>query len=548
MVRHILYTFRADACRYAEVRGQEGIYLIFDVKTLMSMFVLLAAVASAALAYIWRQNRNRYGGIHLWFASMLSQMFASLLIALRGTIPDVLSLVAANILVVDAILFLQIGLELFIGIKKRHAFEMILMAVYVVGVFYYSLLDDNISVRIGMLSVMIILFGTKICMMYFRGDTLEPIKIIRAPVLVAMGYILISVARIIRIFILPADTDDLFQTGYIDTILIVLYNVLTSVLIVTLIVMVNRRLVLDIQMNEQKYNIAFHSSPHAILLTRLSDGVILDINESFTETTGYSVQDAFGKTTFDINLWYSQDDRKRIVQKLSEENEVKEVEIPFRRKNGQIIYALYSASILKINNENCILSNINDITEMTEMKRELQNLATHDGLTGLPNRTLLYDRLELAIEDARRNNRVFTVMTVDIDKFKSVNDTLGHQIGDQVLASAAKRFSEAIRKEDTVARYGGDEFILLLEDTAGPEAAAAVGDKMIREFKAPLQLDDRLLAISLSIGIALFPTDGTNINMLLKHSDEALYRVKGSGGNGYMLYAKTPDSIASRMS
>lgn len=504
------------------------------------MFVLLAFVASAALAYIWRQNRNRYKGIHFWFLSMLMQMLSSILITSRGIIPDLFSVVLANILLVDAILFLQIGLELFIGIKKRHAFEMILMAAYVAALCYFSLLFCNVSARIGLLSFMIIVFATKICLLYFRRDTTVQGKIIRAPSMVAGAYILISVARIIRIFLQPDETNDIFRTSYADTILVVLYNVLTSVLIVTLIVMVNRRLVLDIQMNEQKYNIAFHSSPHAIMLTRLSDGIILDINESFTATTGYSAAEALGKTTFDINFWFSQDDRKRVVLKLSEETEVKEVEVPFRKKSGQIFYALYSASILKVNNENCILSNISDITEMTEMKQELQKLATHDGLTGLPNRTLLYDRLELAIEDARRNGRAFTVMTVDIDKFKTVNDTMGHQIGDQVLAAAAKRLTGILRKEDTVARYGGDEFILLLEDTAGPEAAVAVGDKMIKEFTEPLELEDRILAISFSIGIALFPADGADVNTLLKHSDEALYRVKGTGGNGYSLYRNSP--------
>ena len=517
-----------------------GIFLIFDMKTLMSMFVLLALVASSALGYIWVQNRTRYKGIHYWFISMMMQMPASLLITLREDIPAFYSVVLANILIVDAVLLLQIGLELFIGIRKRHMLEMILMAGYVAALFYFSLINDNISARIGLLSFMIIVFSTKICLLYFRKDTTVQGKIIRAPAIVAGVYIVISVLRIARIFILPAATDDLFQSGYIDTILVVLYNVLTSVLIVTLIVMVNRRLVLDIQMNEEKYNIAFHSSPHAIMLTRLSDGVILDINESFTETTGYSAKEALGKTTFEINFWNSQEDRKRVVLKLSEENEVKEVEIPFRRKSGRIFYALYTASILKVNNENCILASISDITELTDMKRELQNLATHDGLTGLPNRTLLYDRLELAIENARRNNRAFTVMTVDIDKFKTVNDTMGHQIGDQVLAAAAKRLAGILRKEDTVARYGGDEFILLLEDTAGPDAALAVADKMIKEFTEPLDLEDRQLVISFSIGIALFPANGEDINTLLKHSDEALYRVKGIGGNGCSLYENKP--------
>ena len=527
-----------NKCRYAAYRRQEGIFLDFDMRTLMSVFVLLAFVASAALAYIWRQNRKRYNGIYFWFLSMLVQMLASLLITLRGIIPDLFSVVMANILVVDAILFLQIGLERFIGIKRRYTFEMILMAAYLVALLYFSLIEGNISIRIGLLSLMIIIYATKICLLCFRKDTAEPAKIIQAPAFVAGADILISIARIGRVIFLPSVANDLFQAGNVDAVLVVLYNVLTSVLIITLIIMVNRRLVMDIQMNEQKYNIAFHSSPHAIVLTRLSDGIILDINESFTETTGYSASDSVGKTTLDINFWLSQEDRKRIVLKLTEDNEVKGAEIPFRKKNGQIFYSLYSASILKVNHENCILSNISDITEMTEIKRELQNLATHDGLTGLPNRTLLYDRLELAIEDAKRNSRAFTVMTIDIDKFKTVNDTMGHQIGDQVLTEAAKRLTGILRKEDTVARYGGDEFVVLLEDTAGPEAAALVCDKMIREFTEPLQLEDRLLTISFSIGIALFPTDGTDTNMLLKHSDEALYRVKGTGGNGYSFFRK----------
>jgi diguanylate cyclase (GGDEF)-like protein len=176
-----------------------------------------------------------------------------------------------------------------------------------------------------------------------------------------------------------------------------------------------------------------------------------------------------------------------------------------------------------------------EITKRKKAEGKLRLLATHDVLTGLPNRALLYDRFDTALANAQRKNKKVAIMSLDLDRFKTVNDTLGHDVGDKLLVSATGRLTSMLRKVDTVARMGGDEFVLLLWEVDQKDDAIKVAQKILEGFRQPFIIDEKKLNITVSIGVAIYPEDGKDIKDLLKNSDELLYRAKESGRDRYQL-------------
>ncbi len=166
----------------------------------------------------------------------------------------------------------------------------------------------------------------------------------------------------------------------------------------------------------------------------------------------------------------------------------------------------------------------------------IRNMAYHDALTGLPNRILMNDRLEMALAQAQRSQSVLAVLFLDFDHFKLINDNLGHEVGDQVLKGVASRLKKCLRNQDTVARLGGDEFILLLPEIHSPLDADNLAKKLLHVIRKPLKIQEHELNITFSIGVALYPRDGETSNVLLKHADEALYLAKNQGRNCYQFF------------
>lgn len=186
--------------------------------------------------------------------------------------------------------------------------------------------------------------------------------------------------------------------------------------------------------------------------------------------------------------------------------------------------------------ERIILLAIEDITARKEMEKEIHHIAYHDQLTGLPNRMLLFDHLNLAINQAARNRMKVALMMLDLDKFKKVNDTLGHHIGDKLLQAVAKKLTGILRKGDTVGRFGGDEFVLVLPEQGDEKTALHVAGKIIEAFRSAVDLDGHPLVITCSIGISLYPDHGADIDTILKNADRAMYQAKQTGRNQYRLY------------
>jgi diguanylate cyclase (GGDEF)-like protein/PAS domain S-box-containing protein len=179
---------------------------------------------------------------------------------------------------------------------------------------------------------------------------------------------------------------------------------------------------------------------------------------------------------------------------------------------------------------------IRDITARKQAEEELQYRATHDLLTDLPNRLLFSDRLSLALTHAQRNHKKLAVMLLDLDYFKDVNDTMGHSAGDRLLRVVGNRLTELLRSGDTVARVGGDEFLLLLSEIGGIVDANTIAQKILEAFRRPFILDDREIVLTTSIGVAIFPDDGDNDDILVKYADVAMYRAKDKGRDNFQRY------------
>ena len=179
-----------------------------------------------------------------------------------------------------------------------------------------------------------------------------------------------------------------------------------------------------------------------------------------------------------------------------------------------------------------------DVTELGRYRRQVHLQAFYDPLTALPNRLLLGDRISQAIADAQYHGHEFALLLLDLDHFKNVNDSLGHTMGDRLLCAVAKRVTDCVRTLDTVARLGGDEFAILLPDVRGVDDAAAVADKILRYLAEPFLIDGRELFVTGSIGIALFPVDGSEVESLLKFADAAMYHGKHAGRNNFQFYAR----------
>jgi diguanylate cyclase (GGDEF)-like protein/PAS domain S-box-containing protein len=177
-----------------------------------------------------------------------------------------------------------------------------------------------------------------------------------------------------------------------------------------------------------------------------------------------------------------------------------------------------------------------DITERRQVEQRLAYLATHDVLTGLPNRTLFNDRLTVALAHAERNRQKLAVMLLDLDHFKNVNDTLRHSVGDQLLQVVAERLTRLLRKSDTVARMGGDEFLLLFPEVSEAEDSDKIASKVMKAFRAPFVFGDHELHITTSVGVAIYPCDAEDADTLLRNADIAMYRAKARGRNNYQHY------------
>ncbi len=290
----------------------------------------------------------------------------------------------------------------------------------------------------------------------------------------------------------------------------------------------------------------FEKGSEGIIISDAQRNIVM-VNHAFTQISGYSAEEAIGQNTSLLASGRHDEDFYRTMWESIEKNGVWQGEMWNRRKDGRIYPE--RASISRVNDSHGrtthYIATFNDITEYKEAEAAITQLAHYDLLTGLPNRALLNDRMDYSIGRARRNNEQFALMFLDLDRFKNVNDSLGHLIGDELLIQLANRLRSALRDEDTVSRLGGDEFILLLPGTDA-DGAARVAAKLLEITAPPYSIGAHELTCTSSIGIALYPDDGDSFETLSMSADTAMYRAKKAGRNAYRFFTKEMQNSSAR--
>ena len=282
----------------------------------------------------------------------------------------------------------------------------------------------------------------------------------------------------------------------------------------------------------------FNHTDEAIIVTD-TDRKVLRANHAFTVISGYSEDEARGQRPNEILRSGQHDDEfyDALWGQLDERG-TWQGEIIDRRKDGELFPSWHNMSVVKDVHGEVIqyISIFSDITEKKRAEEHIRNLAQYDQLTELPNRALFNDRLQHALSRANRTNYNVGLMFIDLDRFKTINDTLGHQAGDRLLQIVAKRLSSCVRTQDTVARLGGDEFTIILEDLHHAEDAAIVADKLLASLSEITNIAGHDIVPGGSVGISVFPDDGDNAEILVKNADIAMYQAKQQGRNRYQFY------------
>ena len=299
-----------------------------------------------------------------------------------------------------------------------------------------------------------------------------------------------------------------------------------------------------LQVSEEKLAVTLNSIGDGVMATDAEGQVVL-LNPLAEQLTGWTQAEAAGRPVGEIFRIINEETRQPatvpvretlaqgtilglpnnsiLIARDGSERAIADSCAPIRNRDGQVAGAVLV---------------FRDITERRQAEEMIRQMVYHDSLTGVPNRKLFSDRLGIALAQGRRNQKELGIAMLDLDHFKGVNDTLGHDMGDLLLQATAERLSAALRKGDTVARFGGDEFLLILPDLEVIEDAIQVAQKIVDSFRKPFLIDTHQLIVTTSIGIAVYPYDGIDEGTLLKNADIAMYQAKQAGGDRYQLCKK----------
>lgn len=292
---------------------------------------------------------------------------------------------------------------------------------------------------------------------------------------------------------------------------------------------------------EERYRALFEHAIEGIFRTSV-DGRYIDANPALAHIYGFESPMALISSLSNISsqLYVDPDRRSAFIQRIRRDGYVTNFESQVYQADGQVIWISENSRAVFDDAGECLYfeGTVEDITERKAYEERIRHQATHDALTGLPNRSLFFDRLELAIARAKRFEHLIAVAYVDLDQFKMINDSLGHDAGDELLKTVAERLHHCLREGDTVARHGGDEFVLILSEQHGKDDIHKLLERVLSSVAQPYERKGRSYSIGASCGVAIFPDDGVDAETLLSNADAAMYRAKQLGRNNVTFYSR----------
>ncbi|MET0050072.1 MAG: PAS domain S-box protein [Candidatus Thiodiazotropha sp.] len=293
-----------------------------------------------------------------------------------------------------------------------------------------------------------------------------------------------------------------------------------------------------IQESGERYQAVLSTTSDGFCLVD-TEGQLIEVNQAYCDMSGYSHEELLGMRINQFDVQMEQNDIDQLMHRIVTTGAAI-FETQHRRKDGSLWPVEVSASYSSLNGGR-VFSFLRDISERKEAERRIKYMAYNDALTGLPNRELLADRLKQAIAHTDRTERILAICYLDLDGFKPINDEYGHEIGDRMLVLVAHRLLEDLRQGDTLARLGGDEFVLLLTDLATLYQGEEIVQRLLDTIAQPFHIDNHVISISTSVGIAIYPLDESDPNTLIRHADQAMYAAKREGKNTYRHYDPIQD-------
>ncbi len=507
--------------------------MILDLRTLAIICNLVLFGSFFTTFAFWMTYRDR-PGMGYWVLSLLMALIGFLLIALRTYVPDSLSILTANLTLTLSFLLIEAGIARFLAQRVRPVIFAATLVSVAAGVLFFTYFQPSVGLRIVLMSAMYI-FLSVICLFRLKRDPLGASRNARITLnLLFIIYIVFMSARLIFTLLSPEirSLDDFMAAGDFQAMAFIItlffYSGLTFIFIwISYSSIETQRLTLLS---------AIEQAPTSIIITD-SEGIIEYVNPAFTRKTGFSTKDSIGRNT----RFLKNPDTDPVLYESMWNTIISghpwHGEFENRKKNGEMYWD--TASIAPVTDKKGLITHFvsvnEDITESKRLQDHLKNLANHDSLTGLPSRRLVMDRLSSALELAERNKQIVGVLFADLDRFKEVNDNLGHEAGDDILKIVADLLKSSLRKADTVARLGGDEFLVVLPQIGDRDGASVVAQGMIDAIAA----SDRVGDVGLSVGIALFPENGMNGKDLIREADNAMYSVKREGRNSWAFAEKS---------
>ena len=291
----------------------------------------------------------------------------------------------------------------------------------------------------------------------------------------------------------------------------------------------------ELRSSERQYKQLFESAQHGIVILDAETGQIQSANPHVLKMLGYSHEELLGKNLWDIEAFIDTEKSRAASHHLKKQDHLHYEDFPLEARNGRRLDVEIESNVCTINDSRVVHCNIRDMSERKRLERELHLVATHDTMTGLPNRTLFRDRTQIAILHAQRKKKKVAIMSLDLDNFNTVNDTMGNAVGDNLLKAAADRMTALLRKSDTVARVGGDEFAMVIPEIDDISSVDKVNHKMVDAFRHHFMVNGHKILVTVSIGTSVFPEDGRDIDTLINCADKCMYYVRSNGCNNYKI-------------